>query len=169
MADKMFINERDWKDIVKWNEESQLAQKYPHVIQPLYGEADLLVAPSEDTAPRIELAAPVHVATPTGIILPEVLCPVWTWRGKPPILHMEIVGWRAWEDLQVALELERQILTTSRFVGIDWASPLAIKSENLNVEGDYAGLEMRLVGGLAPALERSAPNRLLAPTFDSKS
>ena len=143
---KMFMNKQDWDDIVKWGAEVDYARDYPHVIVPLYGEAEVLFIPPADLDPSIARPPSTEIIEPPGLVRLDVLRPVWEWRGHPPVLHMDAMGWREFEDLQIAFELERQI--TGK-IDVQWGEPLLVKNDHLNIfETDYAYLEKKVLAGL---------------------
>lgn len=63
-----------------------------------------------DDEPFVVAPPPVRLEEPPGLLVLEVLCPVWRWKGDPPVLQLEAVPWRPWQELQIALELEQRIL-----------------------------------------------------------
>lgn len=92
---------------IPYNEDEDLARDFPHVIasptklgrfQGIYEAREV----------GIELSPPIELVSPPGLISLEVLHPVWEWRGY--VLRTTTVGWRAWEDLQIAVALEREIM-----------------------------------------------------------
>lgn len=168
----MWMDQATWDDVRAFSE-SENEGLYPHIVMPEPGEVDALnlMSPTELT-PQIKLVPPIEIVEPPGLTRLEVLRPVWEWRGDPPVLHVVTVGWRAWEDMQIALELERQILGTSMY--IEWAEPRITKSPDLDLEVDYAYLEMQMVVALglaSPIAEIKEPSRvshLLTPSFALK-
>lgn len=143
---KMFMHRQWWEDVIKSYEWTNNAKDFPHVLAPSKEETApfLLTAPTELRA-QIEQPAPIEIAATPGLVAPEVLQPVWEWAGNPPVLRMKTVGWRAWEDLQIALELERQILGPTY---PDWAGSSVGQVTHSIFEADFAAMEAKLIAGL---------------------
>lgn len=102
------FNKQVWDDL-EFEEEIRNARHYPHVLAASKNEKHQLLMAPTDLHPKIEPAPRIEIVEPEGLVKLEMLQPIWEWVGHPPVLQLKVVGWRASEDLRVALEVERQI------------------------------------------------------------
>jgi hypothetical protein len=134
---KMFMGKQTWNSIIKDKEWANNARDYPHVFAPSEDEThQLLVAPA-DLHSQIERAPRIEILETEGLVKLEVLRPIWEWVGQPPVLQLKAVGWRAWEDLQIAFKLERQIIEPPwAHIDIDWGESSGARVAPQPVEVD---------------------------------
>ncbi len=151
---KMFMGKQTWNSIIKDKEWVNNTRAYPHVFVPSEDEIhQLLVAPA-DLHPEIENAPHIEILEPEGLVKLEVLRPIWEWVGHPPVLQLKAVGWRVWEDRQIAFELERQIIEPPwAHIDIDWGesmvASMVARVVHLGMfEADFAAIEKQIFGGL---------------------
>lgn len=169
----MWLTQQEWNDIKGWNMKSdptvEAREAERSLLEQLAGFAQKVeLAP----APHLILPETVLVELP-GITIPAVLIPIVDWQGTPAVVHIEAVEWRVWEDMQIAREMERQILEDSAYGVDDWGRQYkTVRINNLITESfkaDLAYMEKIVAESLCIAISKiSAPSRLLTQHFSIK-
>ena len=140
---KTWMSKQEWADIKDWSAQQDPRAEERELLEQLAGFSPKVVpAP----APSLILPETALVELP-GITIPSVLIPIVDWRGTPAVAHIEAVGWRAWEDMQIEQEMERQILEKPDLPGNFWGVPQTVKSADLITESfkaDLAYMEMEI-------------------------
>lgn len=163
------MNNQVWlKNIKDWRVQRDPRTEERELLEQLAGVSPRVV---QAPAPHLTLPETALVELP-GVTIVSVLIPIVDWRGAPAVAHVEVVPWRTWEDMQIAREMERQILEDTTYIGVDWGTPQTVKSVDLITGSFKTGLEYMeksIAESLGiPISGISAPSRLLTQHFSIK-